>query len=44
VGIQELPLAGLEILATNSRFMEADQFEQLVTNLKRDGVLTSAPL
>lgn len=39
-------LADLRILASeeNARYMRAEQFNQLVANLKRDGVLTSFPL
>ena len=37
-------LTELRHLEGNARFMKAEQFNQLVANLARDGVLTSAPL
>jgi hypothetical protein len=33
----------LTLLEINARFMRHEQYQQLVTNLRRDGVLTSAP-
>ena len=37
-------LADLTLLKKNARFMRPDQFNRLVDNLRRDGVLTSLPL
>lgn len=42
--IEVLPLAGLKSQEMNARYMTSDQFRQLVSNLRRDGVLTSVPL
>lgn len=46
IEIRTIPtkLAKLKLLENNARYMDADQFTQLVDNLKRDGVLTSHPL
>jgi hypothetical protein len=37
-------LRELKLLEVNARYMPAPEFNQLVENLKRDGVLTSTPL
>jgi rRNA maturation endonuclease Nob1 len=42
--IRRLPLADLKPQPRNARYMRHEQFQRLVANLKRDGVLTSVPL
>ena len=42
--IEVLTLADLKSQEMNARYMTSDQFRQLVSNLQRDGVLTSVPL
>lgn len=41
--IERLPLAELELLELNARFMRHETFQQLVENVRRDGCLTSVP-
>lgn len=44
VAIEEIQLAELKPQKLNARYMRQEQFQQLVANLKLDGVLTSTPL
>ena len=40
---ERMPIAELELLKVNARFMRHEVFTQLVDNIRRDGVLTSVP-
>jgi len=42
--LSDLTQLGAEVGQENARFMKPAQFKRLVENLRRDGVLTSAPL
>lgn len=42
--IEELDPKSLNLLKTNARYMTHEQFAALVSNIKRDGQLTSTPL
>lgn len=42
--IIEIDPRKLKLLERNARFMRHEQFQQLITNIKRDGVLDSVPL
>ena len=44
IAYEEIELASLKPADRNARYMERGQFTQLIDNLKRDKVLTSAPL
>ena len=40
----EKKLRGLKLLEKNARYMQPDQFQRLVANIRDDGCLTTAPL
>lgn len=42
--IRRVLLADLQLLEKNAHYMEPGEFELLVANIKRDGVLTSTPI
>ena len=42
--INRVALGDLKLLAKNARYMAEPEFNRLVENLRRDGVLTSLPL
>ncbi len=43
VRIAMVPIGQCDLLEKNARFMRAEQYQRLVSNVKRDGCLTSVP-
>lgn len=43
VKIAMVPIGQCDLLEKNARFMRAEQYQRLVSNVKRDGCLTSVP-
>ncbi|WP_213322352.1 ParB N-terminal domain-containing protein [Klebsiella aerogenes] len=42
--VRRVVLADLQLLEKNAHYMDPDEFERLVRNIKKDGVLTSFPV